>query len=244
MGLCSWCSAELPHGRVHAWCKHCLRVYMQKRAASATEAREQRRLARQDLYVIHNPSSGLVKVGRSVDVQKRLNALQSGAGQVMTLVKQFERKGLCELACHEKLSAWHTPPGKEWFSASPEQVLEIVEQVVRDAQELSEDEEEEEEEGVSEETSLPEAQRTGTSASAEFSETLKRKREEVAMMELEAQAVEMEGRAKRARVQAAADVARIALDTLRDLGLYVTDYDCTLAKNMITEAAFGAQSRL
>ncbi len=114
--------------------------------------------------------------------------------------------------------------------SSPEQVLEIVEQVVRDAQELSEDEEEEEE-GVSEETSLPEAQRTGTSASAEFSETLKRKREEVAMMELEAQAVEMEGRAKRARVQAAADVARIALD-------------CTLAKNMITEAAFGAQSRL
>ena len=215
---------------------------MQKRAAAATEAREQRRLARQDLYVIHNPLSGLVKVGRSVDVQKRLNALQSGAGQVMTLVKQFERKGLCELACHEKLSAWHTPPGKEWFSASPEQVLEIVEQVVRDAQELSEDEEEEE--GVSEETSLPEAQRTGTSASAEFSETLKRKREEVAMMELEAQAVEMEGRAKRARVQAAADVARIALDTLRELGLYVTDYDCTLAKNMITEAAFGAQSKL
>ena len=247
MGLCSRCGAGLPHGRVHTWCKHCLRVYTQERTASATEAREQRRLAQQDLYVIHNPLSGLVKVGRSVDVRKRLNALQSGAGQVMTLVKQFERKGLCEPACHEKLSAWHTPPGKEWFSASPEHVLQIVEQVVRDAQELS-DEEEEEEEGVSEETSLPEAQRTGTPASAapaaEFSETLKRKREEVAMMELEAQAVEMEGRAKRARVQAAADVARIALDTLRELGLYVTDYDCTLAKNMITEAAFGAQSRL
>ena len=54
----------------------------------------------------------------------------------------------------------------------------------------------------------------------------------------------MEGRAKRARVQAAADVARIALDTLRELGLYMTDYDCMLAKNMITEVAFGAQSRL
>ena len=160
--------------------------------------------------------------------------------------------GFCDAACHEKLSAWHTPPGKEWFSASPEQTLQIVEQVVRDAQELSEDEEEkeEEEEGVSEETSLPEAQRTGTplnasaAPAAEFSETLKRKREEVAMVELEAQAVEMEGRAKRARVQAAADIARIALDTLRELGLYMTDYDCTLAKNIITEAAFGAQSRL
>ncbi len=138
MGLCSRCSAELPHGRVHTWCRHCLRVYMQERKAtsSATEAQERRRLAQQDLYVIHNPLSGLMKVGRSVDVQKRLNALQIGAGQVMALVKQFEREGLCELACHEKLSAWHTPPGKEWFSASPERVLEIVEQVVRDAQKM------------------------------------------------------------------------------------------------------------
>ena len=76
------------------------------------------------------------------------------------------------------------------------------------------------------------------------SEAIKRKREEVIL-------VELEGRVKRARVQAhiedvraATEVARIDLDTLRELGLYVTDYDCTLAKNMITEAAFGAQSRL
>ena len=110
----------------------------------AADAREQRRLAQQDLYVIHNPSSGLVKVGRSADVRRRLNALQSSAGQVMELVKQFERKGLCEPACHEKLSPWHVPPGREWFSASPEQVLQIVEQVVREAQELSDEEEEEE----------------------------------------------------------------------------------------------------
>ena len=175
MGLCSRCSAELPHGRVHTWCSHCLREYTQERAAMAMKAwprrdmppenqriavdnllpllatcgetaraDKQRRLAQQDLYVIHNPSSGLVKVGRSVDVQKRFNALQSGAGQVMTLVKQFERKGLCEMACHEKLSAWHTPPGREWFNASPEQVLQVVEQVVRDTRELSEEEEEEE----------------------------------------------------------------------------------------------------
>ena len=185
MGLCSRCSAELPHGRVHAWCKHCLRVYMQKRAASATEAREQRRLARQDLYVIHNHLSGLVKVGRSVDVQKRLNALQSGARQVMTLVKQFERKGLCEMACHEKLSAWHTPPGREWFNASPEQVLQVVEQVVRDTQELSE----EEEEGDAEEApGSPEAQSTraplSSAAPASSAEALRRKREEVTMVEL------------------------------------------------------------
>ena len=198
----------------------------------AADAREQQRLAQQDLYVIHNPSAGLVKVGRSADVRKRLNALQGSAGQVMELVKLFERKGLCESACHDKLSAWHAPPGREWYSASQEQVLEIVEQVVREAQELSE--EEEEEESVSEETSLPEAQRTGTPA-PEPMETLQMKREAVALAELEAQAM-------RARVQAAADVARIALDTLRELGLCVSDHDLLLAKNMITEAAFGAQS--
>ena len=224
------------------------------RAGEEARADRQRRLAQQDLYVIHNPSSGLVKVGRSVNVRNRLNALQNGAGQVMELVKQFERKGFCETACHEKLSAWHTPPGKEWFNASPEQVLQVVEQVVRDTRELSE--EEEEEEGAAEEApSLPEAQSTRAPLSSSAapaaenshahtrpSETLKRKREEVAMVELEAQAAEMEGRVKRARVQAAADVARIALDTLRELGLYISDHDRMLAKNMITEAAFGAQS--
>ncbi len=207
-------------------------IYLERKAV-ATEAREQRRLAQQDLYVIHNPSAGLVKVGRSADVRKRLNALQGSAGQVMELVKLFERKGLCESACHDKLSAWHAPPGREWYSASREQVLEIVEQVVREAQELSQ---EEEEESVSEETSLPEAQRTGTPA-PEPVETLQMKREAVALAELEAQA-------RRARVQAAADVARIALDTLRELGLCVSDHDLLLAKNTITEAAFGAQSRL
>ena len=221
------CGAELPHGYKHTWCRRCLREYHQERRAVAAEAREQQRLAQLDLDVIHNPSSGLVKVGRSADVRRRLNALQSSAGQVMELVKLFERKGLCELACHDKLSAWHAPPGREWYSASREQVLEIVEQVVREAQELSE---EEEEESVSEETSLPEAQST-----PEPVETLQVKREAVALAELEA---------RRARVQAAADVARIALETLRDLGLCVSDHDLLLAKNTITEAAFGAQSRL
>ena len=111
-------------------------------------------------------------------------------------------------------------------------MLQIVEQVVREAQELGD--EEEEEESTSEETSLPEAQSTCTPA-PEPAETLQMKREAVALAELEAQAM-------RARVQAAADVARIALDTLRELGLCVSDRDLLLAKNMITEAAFGAQS--
>ena len=69
------------------------------------------------------------------------------------------------------------------------------------------------------------------------SEALKRKREEVAI-------VELEGRMKRARVQAATDVARMTLDTLRDLGLPVSDRDKMLAKDMITTAAFTGQGQL
>ena len=69
------------------------------------------------------------------------------------------------------------------------------------------------------------------------SEALKRKREEVAI-------VELEGRMKRARVQAATDVARMTLDTLRDLGLPISDRDKMLAKDMITMAAFTGQGQL
>ena len=50
--------------------------------------------------------------------------------------------------------------------------------------------------------------------------------------------VELEGRAKRARVQAAADVARLTLGALQDLGLPVNDRDRMLCKDMITSAAF------
>ena len=69
------------------------------------------------------------------------------------------------------------------------------------------------------------------------SEALKRKREELTM-------VELEGRLKRARVQAATDVARMTLDTLRDLGLPISDRDKMLVKDMITTAAFTGQGQL
>ena len=63
------------------------------------------------------------------------------------------------------------------------------------------------------------------------SEGVKRQREEV-------QLTELAGQAKRMRVQAATDVARLALGALTDLGLPVSDRDRMLAKDMITSAAF------
>ena len=69
------------------------------------------------------------------------------------------------------------------------------------------------------------------------SEALKRKREEVELTELE-------GRVKRARVQAATDVARLTLGALNDLGLPVSDRDKIMAKDIITTAAFSEQPAL
>jgi hypothetical protein len=63
------------------------------------------------------------------------------------------------------------------------------------------------------------------------SEALKRKREEVEMIQLECVA-------KRARVQSATDIARLTLLTMTELNLPISDRDRMLAKDIITTAAF------
>ena len=54
---------------------------------------------------------------------------------------------------------------------------------------------------------------------------------------------ELDGREKRARVQAATDVAGMTLRALQDLDLPVSDRDKMLAKDMITTAAFTTPHR-
>lgn len=207
-------------------------------------ADRERKRAQQDLYIIHNPSSGLVKVGRSENIISRLGCLECSAGQVLSLIKVFKEKGFCEKACHERLSCWHRPPGKEWFEASPAEVLGVVEAVVHESVgPASEDLPE----GVvaAAKTRLDEMFRAGharegkqmqlhkgASCTSE-SEAVKRKREEVTLTELECEA-------KRVRVHFAIDVATITLRALENLGLHVTAQDRINAKAIITAAAFGS----
>ena len=63
------------------------------------------------------------------------------------------------------------------------------------------------------------------------SEAIKRKREELTLLELD-------GRAKKARVEIASSVVRTTLASLSDLGLPISDRDKMLAKDIITNAAF------
>ena len=201
--------------------------------------------AQPDLYIIHNPSSGLVKVGRSVNVKSRLGCLECSAGQALSLIKVFKEKGFCEKACHERLSCWHRPPGKEWFEASPDEVLNVVEAVVHESVEpVSEDLPEAV--VAAAKSRLDEIFRAGPAREGEQmrlhkgagftseSEAVKRKREEVTLTELECEA-------KRVRVHVAIDVATMTLRTLENLGLPVTAQDRDDAKAIITAAAFGSQ---
>ena len=63
------------------------------------------------------------------------------------------------------------------------------------------------------------------------SEAIKRKREELTLLELD-------GQAKKARVEIASSVVRTTLSSLSDLGLPISDRDKMLAKDIITTAAF------
>ena len=209
---------------------------------AANQAHEEirRRQKPDDLYVLHNPSSGLVKVGRSKDVEKRRRNLEGACGQPLTLLKRFEGKGLCERACHDKLSEWVQSPGREWFSAAPDDVLSIVESVVEahvpadtgsgeGSGEGSQTNQEDEDE-TDEQQSPPRVFGTGC--------RLKRAREDLEMCEIEGERCVQQGKLKVARVQAAVDVARIALTALRDLGLPVTDAERERFKQDICRAAW------
>ena len=74
------------------------------------------------------------------------------------------------------------------------------------------------------------------------SEAIKRKREEVTLLELDSQAKRTRAQTaadvERIRVQGATNVATMTLDALRNLGLPISDRDRMLAKDMITTAAF------
>ncbi len=74
------------------------------------------------------------------------------------------------------------------------------------------------------------------------SEAVKRKREEVTLLELDSQAKRIRAQAaadvERIRVQGAIDVASGTLEALNKLGLPVSDRDKMLCKDMITTAAF------
>ena len=65
------------------------------------------------LYFIQSALTGMIKIGRSRDPQKRLKQLQTGNPNKLKLIASFESMGWREKSLHEQLSKWSLEG--EWF---------------------------------------------------------------------------------------------------------------------------------
>lgn len=67
-----------------------------------------------DLYVIQSDNTGMIKIGRSINPEKRLKQLQTGNPNRLKLIASFKGLGWREKLLHERLKNWSAEG--EWFS--------------------------------------------------------------------------------------------------------------------------------
>ncbi len=71
-------------------------------------------MKKDDLYIIQSDKSGMIKIGRSKDPNKRLKQLQTGNPNKLKLIASFKDMGWREKLLHERLSEWSEQG--EWFN--------------------------------------------------------------------------------------------------------------------------------
>lgn len=67
-----------------------------------------------DLYIIQSDVTGMIKIGRSKNPEKRLKQLQTGNPNRLKLIATFKGEGWKEKLIHEDLKRWRRKG--EWFS--------------------------------------------------------------------------------------------------------------------------------
>ena len=67
-----------------------------------------------NLYIIQSDVTGMIKIGRSKDPQKRLKQLQTGNPSRLKLIASFKGEGWKEKILHENLKKYRLEG--EWFS--------------------------------------------------------------------------------------------------------------------------------
>ena len=72
------------------------------------------KMNKDDLYIIQSDVTGMIKIGRSKDPQKRLKQLQTGNPNRLKLIASFKEKGKEEKYLHEVLNNYKLKG--EWFS--------------------------------------------------------------------------------------------------------------------------------
>lgn len=69
-----------------------------------------------DLYFIQSEKTGMIKIGRSKNPEKRLKQLQTGSPNKLKLIAVFKDKGPEERGLHERLRCFKVRQNGEWFT--------------------------------------------------------------------------------------------------------------------------------
>jgi hypothetical protein len=75
-----------------------------------------RRKKNDDLYFIQSAKTGMIKIGRSKNPEKRLKQLQTGSPNKLKLIASFKEEGWRESELHEHLREWKVRSNGEWFT--------------------------------------------------------------------------------------------------------------------------------
>lgn len=67
------------------------------------------------LYFIQSSKTGMIKIGRSKNPEKRLKQLQTGNQNKLRIVATFENIGWREAELHQDLKRWRIRANGEWF---------------------------------------------------------------------------------------------------------------------------------
>jgi hypothetical protein len=76
-------------------------------------------------YIVKHPTTGLLKIGRSVDVDSRVKSLQTGAGAILSVAAVMQGDRESEL--HKRFS--HLRGHGEWFSDDGGEIQSFIERL-------------------------------------------------------------------------------------------------------------------
>ena len=72
------------------------------------------KMNKDSLYIIQSDVTGMIKIGRSKNPQKRLKQLQTGNPNKLKIIAEFKGEGWKEKIIHERLRMYRLEG--EWFS--------------------------------------------------------------------------------------------------------------------------------
>lgn len=88
------------------------------------EIKEINKYGKDSLYIMHNKTNDLYKIGRSKQPKKRLSAIISSSGCDVYLLKEFKFRGFLEKGFHKKMKSYRVKG--EWFLMN-EYLNELIE---------------------------------------------------------------------------------------------------------------------